>query len=55
MKIFMKINICLILVTTQKIKNFYDPSSMNEIGKMKDESKGKIKGEFAGLTSKCVL
>ena len=31
---------------------FYDPSSMNEIGKMNDESKGKANDEFAGLKSK---
>ena len=31
---------------------FYDPSNMNEIGKMKDESEGKINIEFVGLKSK---
>ena len=31
---------------------FYDPSSMNEIGKMNDDSKGKTNDEFAGLKSK---
>ena len=30
---------------------FYDPSNMNEIGKMKDESGGKINIEFVGLNS----
>ena len=31
---------------------FYDPSNMNKIGKMKDESEGKINIEFVGLKSK---
>ena len=35
-----------------KDSKFYDPSSMNEIGKMKDESEGKIKDEFVGFKSK---
>ena len=41
MKIFMKVNICLILVT-----------NMNEIGKMTDESKEKRNDKFTGLKSK---
>ena len=39
MKIFMKIKVCLILVTIQKIK---DPANKKVIGKMKDEVKRKI-------------
>ena len=35
----------------RKDSKFYDPSSMNEIGKMKDESEGK-NIEFVGLKSK---
>ena len=35
-----------------KDSKFYDLSNMNEIGKMKDESKGKINIEFIGLKSK---
>ena len=35
-----------------KDPKFYDPSSMNEIGKMKDDSKGKINYEFPELKSK---
>ena len=31
---------------------FYDPSNMNKIGKVKDESEGKINIEFVGLKSK---
>ena len=38
-----------------KDSRFYDPSSMNEIGKMEDERKGKINDEFAELKSKCIL
>ena len=35
-----------------KDSKFYDPSGMNETSKMKDEFKGKINNEFAGLKSK---
>ena len=35
-----------------KKSKFYDPSNINEIGKMKDESKEKINVEFVGLKSK---
>ena len=35
-----------------KVSTFHDPSNMNEIGKIKDESEGKINLEFVGLKSK---
>ena len=35
-----------------KDSKFYDPSIMNEIGKMEDECKGKMNDECAGLKSK---
>ena len=35
-----------------KDSKFHDPFNMNEIGKMKDESKGKINIEIVGLKSK---
>ena len=52
MKIFIKIRICLILVTIQKIKYFLIPPKKKVIGKMKHEVKGNIIGEFVGLKSK---
>ena len=47
MKIFMKIKICLILMTIQKTQNFLILSI-----KMKDEVIRKIISEFVGLKSK---
>ena len=52
MKIFMKIRICLILVTIQKIQNIFDPVNNKVIGNMKNKVKGKTINEFGGLKSK---
>ena len=38
-----------------KDSKFHDPSSLNEIGKMKDESKGKINDEFCWIKVKIAL
>ena len=52
MKIFIKIKICLILVIISKIQKFLILSIKKVIGKMKDEGKETIIGEFVGLKSK---
>ena len=41
MKNFLSTNICLALVTIQKIQSFFDETNRKVIGKMKDESEGK--------------
>ena len=46
MRNFIKIRICLILVSIHKIQSFL------VIGKIKNEFKGKIISEFVGLKSK---
>ena len=51
MKNFLNTNMCLTLVTFQKIQFFYE-SNKKVRGKMKDESEGKIIDKFVGLKSK---
>ena len=50
MKIFMKIKICLILVTIHKIEIFLILPIKKVIGKKIDEFRGKI----VGLSRKCI-
>ena len=52
MKSFLSTNICLTLVTFQKIQSFFDKVNKKVIGKIKDVSEGKIIDEFVGLKSK---
>ena len=52
MKIFMKIEICWILVINHEIQSFFILLTKTVIGKMKDEFKGKIISEFVELKSK---
>ena len=52
MKSFLSTNICLTLVTFQKIQSFFDKANKKVIGKIKDVSEGKIIDEFVGLKSK---
>ena len=52
MKSFLSRNICLTLVTIQRIQSFFDPTNKTVIGKMKDEFGRVIVGEFVELKSK---
>ena len=52
MQIFIKIKIYLNFSSYPEDSKFYDLSNMNEIGKMKDGSEGKINIEFVGIKSK---
>ena len=55
MKSFLSTNTCLISVTIQIIQSFLI-RLIKVIGKMKDESEGKIIGQFVGLKSnECIL
>ena len=51
MKNFLRKNICIISNYPEN-SNFFDQANKNVIGKMKDESEGKIIDEFVGLKSK---
>ena len=55
MKNFLSRNICLTLVTFQKIQKFFDETHKKVIAKMKEEFGGVIVEEFVGLKSKCIL
>ena len=55
MKNFLSRNICLTLVTIQKIQKFFDETHKKVIAKMKEEFGGVIVEEFVGLKSKCIL
>ena len=54
MKNFLRTDICLPLVTFQKIlrQKFFDEANKTVIGKMKDVSEAKIIDEFVGTKSK---
>ena len=51
MKKFLSTSACLILVTIQKVRSFFDQANEKLIDKMKDVSEGKINDEFVGLNS----
>ena len=51
MKNFLSTNICIISNYPEN-SNFFDQANKKVIGKMKDESEGKIIDEFVGLKSK---
>ena len=52
MKNILSTSACLILVTIQKVRRFFDQANKKLIDKMEDVSEGKIKDEFVGLNSK---
>ena len=52
MKKILSTSVCLILVTIQKLQSFLIRPINKVIGKIKDESEGKIIDEFFGLKSK---
>ena len=52
MKKILSTSACLILVTIQKVRSFFDQANEKLIDKMKDVSEGKINDEFVGLNSK---
>ena len=49
---FLSTNICLTLVTIQKIQGFFEGTNKKFIAKMKHKFEGKIIDEFVGLKSK---
>ena len=51
MKNFLSIDICLTLVTIQKIQILFNQANKKNYGKIKDESKEKITDEFVELKS----
>ena len=52
MKNFLSTNICFDFSSYPEDSKFFDPANKKVIGKMKDESEGKIIDEFIGLKSK---
>ena len=52
MKNFLSTNICFDFISYPENSKFFDPTNKKVIGKMKDESEGKIIDEFIGLKSK---
>ena len=48
-KNFLSTGACLVLVTIQKFRSFFDQANKKLIDKMKDVSEGKINDEFVGL------
>ena len=51
MKNFLSTNICFDFSSYPEDSKFFDPANKKVIGKMKDESEGKIIDEFIGLKS----